>query len=233
MSYIVTFDAEYSGPNPFHHHMLDLGAVLYRLSDMQKIYEFSVIINMTSELTWSEDTIKDFWLIKVPRTYYEDLRRKVETGQGVDMAIAMKQFVDFMGKCWEHTKGDIVIGSNRVDQDGLWLSFHLCKHGYSVITQIFGKDMRLIDLSSFHQGACLTLHSSIKDFEKSGHGFDCSEAAFRHFGIFRRPSTPKTHKALQDSENVAQAHCLIISAIQNIVSPQHNTIPKWPNKMYN
>jgi hypothetical protein len=236
MSHLIAFDVEMTGTDPFRHHMPDLGATMYRLHDGEKIDDFSVIINMPSDMVWSDVTIRNFWMCKVSPLYYETLRHKVENGEGVDMGVAMSQFVTFLQKCWDYTKGDLVMGSNRLDQDAFWVSHYLCKNGHPPLTQIFGKDMRLVDLNSYHQGASLTLHSRIKEFEKQGCGFDCSEAAFRYFNIAKRPQTPKTHEALQDAENVAQAHCLITSAIQRVLTPQTVPIVKWPpigvNKFY-
>lgn len=75
MSYVLTFDCEFTGPNPFIHHMIDIGATLYEVNTMTKIGAgFNTIVNMPPEAQWAQDTIKDFWEVKVSQKHYENVK---------------------------------------------------------------------------------------------------------------------------------------------------------------
>lgn len=136
------------------------------------------------------------------------------------MQCALDGFVKFARRCWDITDGNLVMGSDRLDQDAAWLTYLLIEHGHPALTQIFGQDTRLLDFSSYFQGCSMTLHSNIRSFEKNTKkGFDPAEAAFRYFRIGTRPSVPKSHRAVQDAEHVAQAASMIMNAIQLFITP--------------
>jgi oligoribonuclease (3'-5' exoribonuclease) len=226
MSYILALDIELTGEDPFLHHLIDIGAVLFSVDNMKEIEDFSfkAIINMPSDKIWDDETVKNFWQAKVRPEYYAEIKRVAENGQGLDMKNAITQFVEFLNKSWEFTNGDMVLGAGRCDQDVFRISYELCKYGFRPLNKIFGRDMRVIDFSSFAQGVSMTLHTDIKNFEKRGHGFDTTEAAFRYFRINSRPNKQKTHQSLDDARREACSHTIILNAIQNVIAQfsRHN-----------
>lgn len=80
MAYILAFDMEYTGMNPKIHHLVDIGCVLYKISENKMIESYSAIINMPKTSTWDPKTVEDFWMTKVSRDYYFQVKNSVESG---------------------------------------------------------------------------------------------------------------------------------------------------------
>jgi hypothetical protein len=219
---MLVFDCELGGPSPKNHWMYEIGAVLWSFKEHTRKKTFRAYINKPDDRSWDPATVKTF-LSKLP--HYEEAKQIVEEGRGVSAKNAILNFYDFIKTCYAYTKFDMVLGSNRLDIDAFWINTYLTDHDLDPLHKICGQNNRPIDLSSFHQGCSLTTHSTVLNFQKNGKGFDCSEAAMRFFAIMVRPSSPKSHNAVDDSDNQAEAHSYVLHAIE--VLNARNSLHKY------
>jgi hypothetical protein len=191
--------------------MVEIGATLRDCERHENVKQFGCLINMPPQRTWEREVVENFWKKKVSMARFLKVKQTIQEKKGVDVEVMLKDFSDFIKECIEITNGSLVIASDRIDQDNLWISHYLCMHGFQPLTKITGRDVRLLDLNSFFQGCAMTTHKDVHSFEKCGRGYDCLEAAFVKFGIPYRPRSSKTHYALEDSAYYAEAYDLIIT----------------------
>lgn len=246
-SYLIVIDGEYTGPNPFENALIDVGVVYYNLNEARCEKYFQRYINIPKNCTWNEDTLNNFWKSKVDQKYFEWLYNRVENNMEHFLPNVINDLYKFLKECYQHSNGNIMIASDRVDVDIFWLNTLFCQQKLPTLNKIFDNDFRILDLTSFHQGLSLTTYSEIQNFEKNGSGFNCFESSFKHYGILNRPMTKKSHKAIDDAHHNAQAHCIIypILVFKNIkmISPippsksmsyhHHQTTSYTPNNNNN
>lgn len=211
MSFIVIFDAEYTGPMLTQNAMIGLGAVLKRVYDNVTINSIDLILDLPKGRTWDDET--KFFFSKTPKL--DELRRSVEEGRGLDIKCAMDRFYEFLLKCYIMTNGNMVLGANRLDIDATWINYYLSLCGYNPLHLIFKQcDRYLIDTNSFHLGCSLMTHEKVKEFETiQGIRFNCGEAALRTLQIKERSTIKSSHNALDDAEHTAQTHALVLNKL--------------------
>jgi hypothetical protein len=213
MTHAVIFDCELSGSSPKKHWMYELGATFHSLIEDRELRSIRLLVNRPQGKDWDEDTLQ--FLLKAP--HFAETKARVDGGLELEARDAIRKFYDFLKSCYAESGHSMVVGSNRLDIDATWVNTYLTDHDLEPLHKICGFNNRPIDLNSFHQGVAQVPHCNVLDWIKyRGKGFDCAEAAFKHLGITRRPRTSKTHISDDDSKNQAEAHTMILDAIQKI-----------------
>lgn len=213
MAYVLALDCELTGPMMIKHAIVNLGGVLLDAKTGKTVDCIDLLINVPEDRGWDKDTELNFW--KDPdMPHLGEMMALIKREEGQDYQEAVGDLVKFLRKCENFTKGNMVIITDHATDVG-WVNLYLSMCGFQPLHIIFGKLEHTITTSSYHHGSSHTTHTGAKRFESERRTkFSGSEAAMQYFRIPFRATTKYTHKALQDAENIAQTHLIILNAIE-------------------
>ena len=244
---LIAFDVECTGYDLMKHAMVELGAVVYPFSSFlynriklekeffdEPLDRFDEIMNIPEDRGWEEKCVKEFW-DNPKRPEYKQLKAKMDMINSCPNSPEkiMLNFVQWV-KNVVHLYADddssrIRFISDNAAYDATWISVYLCQYAhYFPLTVFFdNKFQAVIDTSSFHQGISRIDHNREKLIKiKSGHYSE--DRLCRKILNIPENIAPKIlhdHHAVNDADEIAQQHMIILAFASRYVSPLDSSNP--------
>lgn len=211
--YMIVFDCELTGPNLCKNALINLAAVCVNSSSGEEFASIDLFISPAEGKEWDEKTVEDFWnkqdhLLKV--------KHSIEKGEGKPLKQAIKEFVDFLTKCYQESKGEIFIAADHSDVDCSWVNQELCNCGYPPLHLIFGTFNPIISLYSYYLGLSQHTLESWTATKKLIPKFSATEAAMKHLQLRKRSNVVKYHLALADAKAEVYNYRMIAPFLQHM-----------------
>ena len=133
----IALDGEFTGPNPFKHYMIALGA--YALNDLLD-YESDFEVSMEPPLNaqggehgFDDDCIDNFWV------HHKDLLKEFRKN-AMAPEKAMKLFIEWVEEIQETHKESEIIFLVDCTADVFWIDFYLMKYtDHNPLNTFFGE----------------------------------------------------------------------------------------------
>lgn len=194
--YMIVFDCELTGPCLKKNALINLGASCINCSTGKELSSVDLFLAVSKGKEWDQETVEKFWN---KQDHLRELKRWIDAGNGKSCEEAMKDFVDFLKRCYEISKGDICIAADHGDIDASWVNLYLAEAGYPPLHLIFGNFLPVISLYSYYLGVSQHTLESWVATKRIVKKFSSTEAVMRHLMLKTRPNATKHHLALSDA----------------------------------
>ncbi len=229
--FLITFDAETTGPRILEHAMTELGICVFNSLTSEVIDTFSVHIQKPEGRDWDAKCLSDFWNNRMwesmkegkekekKKEEFEVLdkkRKRIDENHGEAPNEAMKRVVAFIDKIWkENAKGDrlrIKFASDTASFDVTWVNYYLDKYANHNPLHVFfdGEFSDVLCTSSFAQGLSCTSHEgALAITRKQGwYSEDVECRRVLNVPTDRKPTAKHNHEAVSDAQYIGSEHLI-------------------------